>query len=497
MDNEDPVQMIIEDIELEGAVLFHDQFDEPYIAYKGDGRKVSKLSSNEFKQWVTRMCWHRYHKVLSPQITNNMIQLLSGIARLDGPRHVLNVRLTRDDSAIWYDCGNGQPAIRISMDGWRLVTKPPILFKRLSHQRAQVMPSSDGDLGGLANYVNIHSENDWLLFQVYLVAAFIPDFPHPLLILHGPQGSGKSTPMRVMKELIDPSAIRGISAPKDIQSFVQLASHHAFLFFDNLSSLPTWLSDALARASTGDGFSKRKLYTDDDDVVYTLQRTIAINGINQVITKPDLLDRSILIKLERIQSGQRISEKEFWQLFEIDRPAILGAIFDVLSKALKRYPEVKLTSMPRMADFASWGYAIAEAIGYRGQDFLDAYKANIAIQNDEAIEASPVAQAVIALMDTEHSWEGTAADLLVKLNLIAFKLSLDQSYIWPKGPVWLTRRINEVQTNLSARGITILQVATSEGRITKITKDADSTEISVDTDIDEGDSMTVKAVNTD
>src|SRR5690606_32606817 len=108
------------------------------------------------------------------------------------------------------------------------------------------------------------------------------------------------TPMRIMKRLIDPSSIEGLPLLSPGQDFMQIADHHAFLFFDNLSGMPVGVSDALARASTGDGFSKRRHYSDDDDFVYKIQLPIAINGINQVITKADLLDRAILIKLKRI-----------------------------------------------------------------------------------------------------------------------------------------------------------------------------------------------------
>lgn len=41
-----------------------------------------------------------------------------------------------------------------------------------------------------------------------------------------------------------------------------------------------------------------------------------------------------------------------------------------MSKAMKIYPDVKLDKMPRMADFAHWGYAIGEALGNLGQVFL-------------------------------------------------------------------------------------------------------------------------------
>ena len=43
------------------------------------------------------------------------------------------------------------------------------------------------------------------------------------------------------------------------------------------------------------GFSKRQLYTDDDDIIYHFRRCIGFNGINLRATKADLLDRAIII----------------------------------------------------------------------------------------------------------------------------------------------------------------------------------------------------------
>ena len=83
--------------------------------------------------------------------------------------------------------------------------------------------------------------------------------------------------------------------------------------FDNLSELSEGCSDMLCRSVSGYGFSKRELYTNDDDVIYNIKRTIGINGINLTATKPDLLERSILIALERISTENRKQESEIDQ----------------------------------------------------------------------------------------------------------------------------------------------------------------------------------------
>jgi len=48
----------------------------------------------------------------------------------------------------------------------------------------------------------------------------------------------------------------------------------------------------------------------------------------------------------------------------------------------------------RMADFAAWGYAISEAMGYKGEKFLEIYNRNLNSQNEEVLTNSLVALAV-------------------------------------------------------------------------------------------------------
>ena len=125
---------------------------------------------------------------------------------------------------------------------------------------------------------------------------------------------------------------------------VQFGSHNLCLFLDNISHLADCSSDALARFSTGDGFIKRALYTNDDDALFTPQGVVAINGINLVATAPDLLDRSLIFKLGRPADSERRLEVEIMGEFEALRPKLLGAIFTALSYAMGHLDTAKLPS---------------------------------------------------------------------------------------------------------------------------------------------------------
>lgn len=485
-------QRLLRLVEASPAVLFTDQFGEPQAAIHGDGREVLRLGSKTFKWWLVRLLYDSEGKPPNADALRDALGVMAARARFDGPTHILHVRVAEHGGIYWYDLGDG-PAVRIDANGWQVVERPPILFRRLSHQRPQATPERGGRLDNLLPFVNLRSDADRLLFLTALVAAFAPGFPHPVQASHGSQGSAKTSLSRIMKELVDPSAVHTLTAPDNLREFVQLAAHHWLLPLDNLSSLPDWLSDALSRACSGDGFSKRELYTDDDDVIYSFQRIIIVNGINLTIGKPDLLDRSIIIGMEAIGDRERREEEELWAAFTEAKPRILGAVFDILAAALREYPSVKLTARPRMADFARWGCAIARALGLNDSDFLAAYAKNVARQHEEAIAACPVAQTIVAFSADWQEWQGTPSELLGELEAVAQALHISiRAKSWPKSPAWLSKRIRQVQMNLSAQGITAewgwQREGTDKRRIVAFRKVAENTVDTVPT-VDRRDSV--------
>ena len=182
---------------------------------------------------------------------------------------------------------------------------------------------------------------------------------------------------------------------------------------------------------------------------------MTINGINNVVNRADLLDRSIMIEVLRVNEDMRRELQEVFESFERDRPYFLGAIFDILAKAKEVYPSVKLDKLPRMADFCRWGYAIAEAIEIgKGNVFLQEYKNNRIKQNEEAINADAVAYLVVDLMQDNCKWEGRVSKLLVDLKSLAEINGINNNAkVLPQSPSHLTRRLKAAKSNLESVGI--------------------------------------------
>ena len=209
-----------------------------------------------------------------------------------------------------------------------------------------------------------------------MISAFIPDFPKPLLLLVGAPGAGKSTLMKLTKQLVDPSLIDGIGQIRNCESIIRPASKHALLYFDNISYVNQDISDTLCGVATGTSLVNRKMYTDSDEVIYKVQRPVMLNGVTEILSREDILDRSIPVSAQRIDRDERLNENKLMNKFNSDKPLILGAIFSILVDTLRIYPNIDLKEYPRMADFAALGFGVAEAMtGYSGDEFIKAYDA--------------------------------------------------------------------------------------------------------------------------
>ena len=448
--------------------LFHDPLGTAFVRpWIQDHFENWPLQSRVFKSWLRRELHLSHGKAPSADAVNAACAVLEGMARFDGSEHSLQTRVARVGNSIYYDLADrGWRAVQIDESGWRVVEETPTCFRRYGHQRPQIEPLKGGSLKDLLPFLNVRPE-DQLLLATWLGTAYVPDIPHPIPDFHGEKGSGKSMGQRVLRRLIDPSGIELLSFPSDVRELVQQLAHHYVPVYDNVDNLPPWISDILCRAVTGEGFSKRELYSDDEDVIYSYRRVVMLNGVNVVARRPDLLDRSILIGLCRVSRLERREEREFWQAFEEARPYILGAIFDALSQAMRLYPTLKIPSLERMADFTRWGAAIAEALGYGAECFLHAYARNIGAQTLEAVQGHLVGSAVLALMRERDEWLGTPTELLFALEQSGqaaglFKMTATgkvDAKGWPGGPQILGRRLNEIRGNLADLGFGI-----SDGR---------------------------------
>jgi hypothetical protein len=375
------------------ATLFHTLDGEAYASLVVEGHTETwPLKVKGFRRWLARLFYEEYDKTPGSQALQDALGVLEGKALYDGPEYPVYTRLAEDNGAIYLDLGNAAwQAVEITSNGWQVMDTPPVKFRRAKGMLPLPESVPGGGLAALRPFVDVASEEDWRLLISWLLAALRPVGPYPVLVIYGEQGSAKSSLVRVLRALVDPNTAALRTTPRDERDLVIAATNGWLIALDNLSHLPDWLSDALCRLATGSGFATRELYTDAEEAIFAAQRPIVLNGIEEVATRGDLLDRALILYLPTIPEAKRQDEKAFWQAFEQARPTILGALLDIMSAALRTLPTVQLAHKPRMADFAVWACAAAEACDWTAQDFLDTYEGVRAAAYELTLEASPVA----------------------------------------------------------------------------------------------------------
>lgn len=430
-----------------------DQNNKSYVILKdGNYRKILRLGSDKFGKILQA----KYHNLTDNTINSSSIkeitQLYSGKAELYSPRVSMNLRVAEKNDSIYYDLGNSKwEVIEISSDNWKKISSEnsPVYFKRYSHMNEQIEPlyeSKDkGDPKKILDYLNIENESDEaILLLTYMASLFIPKIVHPVLILLGPHGSAKSTMFRLIQRIVDPTETEILNIPKNTEEYIQKTAHSWVSFYDNVTKIPRNLSDAMCRTVTGGSHTKRKLFSDDEDITYKFKHCVGINGIQFNKLQPDLLDRSIILNMDRITGRSRKSEMSLMDNFRTDRKIILTGFLNLIAESIKIVDDIDLdkVALPRLADFYKWGIAFSKVLGYGQQKFERAFNLNNAAAPDLISQQKSLVKIIDEYLDDNDKWSGTSSELRSELIKFADENDMNSDII-PDSPDWLSRDINK------------------------------------------------------
>jgi hypothetical protein len=450
----------------EDAEVFHSPDQKAYAAFRvGDHEETWPIESRRFELYLRKRYFEDHEKAPNARVLEDAIATITAKAIFGGYQQQVFVRVAGHEGAVYLDlCNERWEAVEITPTGWRVVTNPPVRFVRTKNSESLPRPVGEGSMEDLRPFVRAQA-TDFELVVAWLVGALSPAGPYPLLEITGEHGTAKSTAARVMRSLVDPTQVPLRALPSNERDLAIAARANWVLAFDNISYVRPQVSDAMCRLSTGGGFGTRTLYTDDEETLFDARRAQIVNGINRVVVNGDLQDRCIMVTLLPIPKDERRSERKFWAEFEAVRPKILGALFDAVSGALRNVENVQLDALPRLADFAVWVTAAEEALGWEQGTFMAAYSGNQRAATEAALEADPVAVALMKVLELQvkHEWCGTSEVLLEKLGE---KVSDDvrRSKAWPKAANALSRRLNRLAPLLREAGIELSEDEVGHGK---------------------------------
>jgi hypothetical protein len=437
------------------AELFHDRDGGCHADITVNGhRETWPIRSKGFKRWLTRRFFEQTGGAPNAEATQAALGVLEAKAHYEGPERLIYLRVGEHEGKVYLDlCNAGWQAVEIDPSGWKVVDQPPVRFRRADGMQALPEPVSDGSIKELRPFLNVKTDEEFILAVSWLLAGLRSRGPFPVLVPFGEQGTGKSSFCRNLRNLIDPNKAPLRTLPRDERDLCISAQNGWVIATDNVSRLPSWLSDAYCRLATGGGMATRQLYSDQDEIIFDAQRPIVLNGIPEFVTRPDLADRAVFLTLQPIPKDECRSDNELAAEFKEAHPRILGALLDAVAHGLDRLPQTSRDDLPRMADFAVWARACETAFWDIG-DFDKAYAKN---RNDaivSVLEADQVASTLRLLMEQHDRWEGTASPLLTALSGIVSEQT-SKSVEWPKNPRSLSSDLRRAATPLRKIGIDV------------------------------------------
>ena len=401
----------------QAAKLFHAPDDRAYAAMEINGhREIRAVRSNAFKQWLAHEFFQETGGGAGSEAFSTALTAIEARARYEGDEIDVHLRVADTGSHQVIDLADEHwRAVEIGPNGWQIVAQPKVMFRRTPGMRPIPLPVRNGKIDDLRPFLNVADNDDFVLLVCWILAALRATGPFPVLVLMGEQGSAKSTFSEVLKRILDPSGAPRRGLPRNEQDLFISAQNAHVLAFDNVSGIPGFLSDALCRLATGGGHAARLLWTNEDEAVIDAVRPVILNGIGSIVTRADLADRAIFLRLPTIPEDQRRPEGEFMRALEAALPRILGAVYDALAHGLRMLPKTNLHGYPRMADFALLGTACEAAFAEPGT-FTRAYGRNRDTAIEAVIDTDAVAAAVRDLVMDVAEWQGTATELLVELR---------------------------------------------------------------------------------
>ncbi len=418
-----------------------------------------------FKQFVRKIAYEVNGVAIKKDLLEDIVNTVESktLFSKDIKRIKVWLRCAAIDNIILYDlCNADGQMVKVTANNVCIVNVDVPIFQRHSHMKeVKIDLTSDADaLDELMKLLGITGDLV-LLLKVYIVSTFIPNIQHPIILIVGSAGSGKTTLAVLIRVTVDDTTKKPHSLTRDEKEFARICYQNYFLIWDNVSYLNDDLADTLCRAVTGATLDKRKLYTDMDSIEVSYIRCMAMTAIAPPTNREDFIDRCLLSNMKYITLDLRRSEEELKAAVEKLQPSLLAQCMRTLSKAMKLKPAIKLKKLPRLADWCIWGEAISQALGNAPEVFLTTYLKHLDEISQEVLESAGDMQAVIEYYEKLFNEQKVAelkiepADLFDKIttNLqVDSKGKVKFPYGWAKSPIGISKHLRKYQTTLLRLG---------------------------------------------
>ncbi len=411
------------------------------------------IASKDFPLEVKRIYRRKKRKNIDQKQIDSIIEEMKMEAYENKLEYRLESRICNlEDNSILYNLDPGtNTSVWLHEGAADLVDTPDMVFQyspELLGQpepnlkiKPQVLPRI------LKRHFHLKREEDIILLALYIVSAMAGNkIPHPILILSGSKGAGKSYAARLIARIVDPHNASLFSLPQNGGDLALRFYNSYLLVLDNITYLKDEYSRLIAMSVTGGSYPKRMLYENTKEVLLDLRCLLILTGIEIASKESDVLDRSILIDLERIKPEEIKTEASLQEEFNADLPKILGACFKLLARAEADTDPVEVPKT-RLADAFEMMIRIGRAMGFEDEEISSIIWKNQRRVNLQVVFDDVLGECVMKYVEEYQSFEGSVTDFMYEIEKIAKELRIEKKVL-PSAPNAFSRRLNKMQSNL-------------------------------------------------
>jgi hypothetical protein len=429
--------------------------DEGYYFYEKE-RKLFLIESDLFAAWLYSLCGSNpastdFRYLRADCLTQSIFSepqkvyrfahfdtdnCLLFVSRFDGVVYVLNgdtiSEESNGDNVLFADDPQHEPFTYDIEAGAKL--RP---FRRLANE---FPPWKDP------------KEAHALGFLVWVLTTFFTELcpARPIMVLLGEKGSGKSVLFRLLLRYLYGNSAELQGVPTKVDGFVATAAALHHYFIDNLDDPVKWMRDRLARLATGISDSYRRLYTSNEMGRVSYRNWMGLTSRTpDTLRRDDLVERLVILPVDRIQDDDRGLEHSFYKQASTDRSAFWGEIMVLLSAIVGAISRGELPSKTefRMADWAALGGLIASIEG-TSETWVDLMRTLKSSQSTLLLEEDPLTEALDIWLSHPENYSRAllARELYNELTTALFNLKPPTG--WYKSAQAFSRQLSQVRTDL-------------------------------------------------
>lgn len=294
------------------------------------------------------------------------------------------------------------------------------------------------------------------LYRIWWLATFFPELnpTKPVLVLKGEKGSGKTMALRVILQLLFGPLVDVSGVPDKSDAFAAMMSNAHIGVLDNMDTVSAELRDKIAALATGKQDQVRELYTTNEVRIITYRAFLAVTSRTpDTLQRDDLVDRLLLLPVDRLSADQRIRESLFLQRAAAKRGTFWGELLTALNRIVA---EIRSNDLPergglRMEDWAAFGSVVAAAENTT-DIWEDAVKLVLSQQTDFLLEDNIVVHGIEAWIESPYFtqlWLPTRA-IYSQCQEALFGTGRPDSN-WPRSAKGFTRQLTQCREELTKR----------------------------------------------